>query len=88
MFELAASGNFHAELLLFDLLLLKIVKRVRAARVGPHVREGNLLSCPLLEKELATYGVEHEGGERSMEKTFINVLHQVAWHISRFCKDT
>ena len=75
MFELATSGDFHAVLLLFDLLLLEIVKRVRAARVGPHVRESNLLSCSLLEKELAALGVEHEGGERSMEKTLINILH-------------
>src|SRR5258706_5847426 len=88
MFELATSGNFHAVLLLFDLLLLEIVKRVRAACVGPHVREGNLLSCPLLEKQLAARGMENEGRERSMEKTFFNILHQMAWHISHFRKDT
>ena len=88
MFELATSGDFHAVLLFFDLLLLEIIKRVRAACVGPHVRKGNLLSCPLLKEELAALGVEHEGGERSMEKTFIDILHQMAWHISRFCKDT
>ena len=86
MFELATSGNFHAVLLLFYLLLLEIVKRVRAACVGPHVREGNLLSCPLLEKELAAVGVEYEGGERSMEETFIDILHQMAWHILHFVR--
>src|SRR5258706_16122565 len=88
MFELATGGDFHAELPLFNLLLLEIVQRVRAACVGPHVPKGNLLSCPLLKKELAARRVEHEGGERSMEKTFIDILHQMAWHISRFCKDT
>ena len=88
VFELATSGDLHTMLLLFDLLLFKIVKRVRATRAGPHVWESDLLSCPLSEKELAALGMEHEGGERSMEKTFINILHQMAWYVSHSCKDT
>ena len=61
MFKLATSGDFHTVLLLFDLLLRLIVKRVGAAGVCPHVWEGDLLSRPLLEKEFAALGVEDEG---------------------------
>jgi hypothetical protein len=86
VFELATSGDFHAALLLFNLLLVEIVKRMRTARVRPHVREGNLLSCPLLEEELATRRIEDEGGEGAMEKALVNILHQMAWHISHFVR--
>ena len=37
---------------------------------------------------LATLGMmEDEGGEGSMEETFIKILHQMAWCLSHFCKD-
>ena len=86
MFELATSSDFHTELLLFNLLLFEIVKRMGATGVCPHVREGNLLSCSLLEKELAAHGMEDEGGEGSMEETLVDILHQVAWDRSHFVR--
>jgi len=81
VFELATSGDFHSVLVLFNLLLFEIVKRVRAASVCPHIREGNLLSCPLLDKQFAAHRMEDEGGKGTMKKAFINILHQMAWHI-------
>ena len=50
---------------------------VRAARVGPHVGEGDLLGGTLLEQELVLV-VEEEDGEGAVEETLVNVGHQVA----------
>jgi len=53
-------------------------KRVRAAGVGPHVGEGDLLAGALLQKE-ALVGVEQKNGEGTVQETLFNVGHQVAW---------
>lgn len=50
---------------------------VRAASVGPHVGESDLFRGALLEQE-AVFGVEQEDGECAVQKTLINVAHQVA----------
>ena len=47
---------------------------VRAAGVGPHVREGDFLRGALLEEE-AVLGVEEEGGEGAVEEAAVNVFH-------------
>ena len=51
--EFPGSSNSYAELILLDLLFFKVVERVRAAGVGPHVREGNLLRRALLKQQFA-----------------------------------
>ena len=50
---------------------------VRAASVGPHVREGDLLGGALLEEQLVLV-VEEEDGEGTVEETLVNVGHQMA----------
>ena len=55
---------------------------MRAARVRPHVREGDFFGGPLLEQELFCRGVEEEDGEGAVEETFVYVGHEVAW----FCR--
>jgi hypothetical protein len=52
-------------------------KRVRAAGVGPHVGEGDLLRGSLLQKK-AVLVVEEEDGESAVQETLLDVLHQVA----------
>lgn len=64
--ELPRRRNSHAELVLLHLLLLKVVKWVRAARIRPHIWERNLLGCALLQQELAVGRTEDKGGERAM----------------------
>ena len=49
-------------------------KRVRAAGVGPHVWEGDLLSRPLLKKKFILR-VEEEHGERAVEEALVDVGH-------------
>ena len=54
---------------LVDLVLLAAGrKRVRAARVGPHLGEGDLLVRALLEEELARGRVEEEDGKGAVER--------------------
>ena len=53
------------------------VEHVRTAGVGPHVGESDLFRGALLEQE-AVFGVEQEDGECAVQKTLINVAHQVA----------
>lgn len=76
--ELAASRNTNTELVCLNLLFGEVIEGVRAAGVGPHIREGDLLRCALLEEELAVGGAEDKAREGTMEKTLVNVLHQVA----------
>ena len=64
--ELPRRRDAHPELVLLHLLLLKVVEWVRAARIRPHIGEGNLLGCPLLQQELAVGRTEDKGGERAM----------------------
>jgi len=56
-------------------------KRMRAASVGPHVWESDLLGGTLLEKQLVLI-VEKEDGEGSVEEPLLDVGHQMA------CKTT
>lgn len=46
----------------FSTAFTRYSKRVRAACVGPHIREGDLLCCALLEKQFVL-GIEEEDGE-------------------------
>jgi hypothetical protein len=51
---------------------------VGAAGIGPEIRESNLLSRPLLQKQLVLF-VEEEDGERTVEEPLINIGHEVAY---------
>ena len=66
MFELSRRRNAHTQLVLLHLFLVKVVERVRAARVRPHVGEGDLLRRALLQQELAVGRAEDKGGEGAM----------------------
>lgn len=76
--KLPRGRDAHTELVLLDLLLRKVIKRMRATCVGPHVREGDLLRGPLLQQELAVRRPEDERGEGAMEQALVDVLHEVA----------
>lgn len=52
-------------------------QRVRAARVGPHVGEGDLLRGALLEQQLVLV-VEEEDGKGAVQESLVDVGHQVA----------
>lgn len=52
-------------------------KRMRAAGVGPHVGESDLLRGSLLQQETVLV-VEKEDGKGAVQQTLLNVLHQVA----------
>lgn len=52
-------------------------QRVGAAGVGPHVWEGNLFSCALLEEQLVLV-VEEEDGKGTVQESLVDVGHQVA----------
>lgn len=52
---------------------------MRAASVGPHIGERDLLRRALLEKQLAIGRAEKEGREGPVEKSFVYVLHEMAW---------
>mmetsp|Transcript_13629 Transcript_13629/g.28809 ORF Transcript_13629/g.28809 Transcript_13629/m.28809 type:complete len:203 (-) Transcript_13629:51-659(-) len=52
---------------LLHLARLVPVERVRAARVGPHAREGDFCGGPLLQKELLPL-IEEKDAERAMEQ--------------------
>ena len=67
------------QLVLFDLLVLKVIERVGATRIGPHIGESDLFGCALLEEKFAVRGAEDEGAKGTVEETFVDVLHQVAW---------
>lgn len=75
VFELARRSYAHTELVLLDLLLFKVIERVRAARVCPHVGERDLLARALLEQQLPIARSEHECGERAVQKALVDVLH-------------
>lgn len=77
--ELARSCEPHTELVLLHLLLLKVVQRVRAAGVSPHIWEGDLLGCPLLQQKLAILGPEDERREGAVQETLVDVLHQMTY---------
>jgi len=48
-----------------------------AASVGPHVRESDLLSRTLLEKQFIL-GVEEEDGEGAMQKSLLDIGQEMA----------
>ena len=50
---------------------------VRAAGIGPHVREGDLLRRTLLQKKPILV-IKEEDGEGSVEKALVDVGHQMA----------
>jgi len=52
-------------------------QRVRAAGVGPHVWEGNLLRGALLKQQLVLV-VEEEDGKGTVQESLVDVGHQVA----------
>lgn len=56
-------------------------QRVRAASVGPHIREGDFLRRALL-KEKTFVGIEEEDGEGTVEEAAVDVVHNMA---CRFC---
>ena len=55
-------------------------QRVRAAGVGPHIWEGDLLGSALLEQELVVL-VEKEDGECAVEESLVDIGHKVAWRM-------
>lgn len=57
--------------------LARNTERVRAAGVGPHVGESDLLGGALLEKELVLV-VEEEDGEGTVKETLVDVGHEMA----------
>ena len=77
--ELAARGDAHAALPFLLAFLRKVVERVRAARVRPHVGERDLLARALLQEQLPVRGPEDERGEGAVQEALVDVLHQVAW---------
>lgn len=56
-------------------------QRVRAARVGPHVRERDLLRRALLQQQLVVR-VEEEDGEGAMQQALVDVGHEVAYSVA------
>ena len=73
--ELPTGRNPHPTLVSHVLLLIKVIERVRAASVRPHVWERDLLRGALLQKQASIAGPEDEGGECTMQETFVYVLH-------------
>lgn len=61
----------------------RVCERVRAAGVGPHVGEGDLLGGALLEEQFLGRGVEDEGGEGAVQEALVDVAHQVAGFLGR-----
>lgn len=59
-------------------------QRVRAAGVGPHVGERNLLSGALLEQQLVLV-VEEEDGKGTVQEALVDVGHQVAYMLKTSC---
>lgn len=53
------------------------VEGMGAASVGPHVGEGDLFGCALLEEELVLV-VEEEDGKRAVKEALIDVGHEMA----------
>ena len=76
--KLPRCSDPHAKLVHLDLLLFKVVQRVRAARIRPHVREGDLLRCALLQEQFPVRWTEDKCRECAMEQSFVDVLHQMA----------
>jgi len=66
MIELSRRRNAHPQMVLFHLFLLEVIERVRAARIRPHIGEGDLLRRALLQQELAIGRAEYKGGEGAM----------------------
>lgn len=65
-------GNCGANERRTDLVLLVhfsvASQRVRAARVGPHAREGDLFVGSSLEQEFARFGVEQKDGKGAVQR--------------------
>lgn len=59
-------------------------QRVRAAGVGPHIGEGDLLSGALLEEQLVLV-VEEEDGKGTVQEPLVDVGHQVAYMLKKSC---
>jgi hypothetical protein len=53
------------------------MKRVRAASVGPHIGEGNLLGSALLEEKFV-FVVKEENGEGTVKEALVDVGHEMA----------
>lgn len=66
-YNLASSSHSPLTQLSRLLSLSTTSQRVRAASVGPHLGEGNLLVGALLEQELARLRMEEEDGEGAVE---------------------
>lgn len=77
--ELPLSSALHTQYSSIKLStsLARDSKRMGAAGVGPHVREGDLLRGALLEQK-AIVGVKQENGESAVEETLVDVGHQMA----------
>ena len=74
--ELALRCPSYADLMrLLELALDG--KRVRAARVRPHVRERDLLARALLQEQLPVRGPEDERGEGAVQEALVDVLHEM-----------
>jgi hypothetical protein len=72
-------------LALLDNLALN-VKRVRAASVGPHVGEGDLLRGTLLDQETTVGRAEEEDGEGAVQETLVDRGHEVACESAVFLR--
>lgn len=73
--KLARCRDPNTQLILLDLLLLKVIEWVRAACVRPHVGECDLFRCTLLEQEFPIGRPEHERREGTVQQTLVDVLH-------------
>ena len=61
--------------------LARNTEGMRAASVGPHVWEGDLLCGALLEEELVLV-VEEEDGEGAVKETLVDVRHEMAYGVA------
>lgn len=77
--QLPRGSDANTELLHLDLLFGKVIQRMRAAGVGPHVGESDLFRRALLEEKFAIGGPEYKCRECAMEQSLIDVFHQMAY---------
>lgn len=79
MLQLPLRGMLDAEHGVWQVgaRLVGHVQGVRAAGVGPHVGESDLLRGALLQEQLILV-VEQEDRKSSMEETLVDVCHEVA----------
>lgn len=71
------SGPIFTKLILFN-QFRSSVQGVRAASVGPHVGESDLLGGTLLKQELVV-GVEQEDTKGTVQEASVDVGHQMAY---------